>query len=262
MTGEGSRVLRYGDLSVIVHEDHASLAAAAASQAAQVISEEVSAASRAAVILASANSQLQFLSALKTWELPWEQVTIMHMDEYLGLDADHPASFRRFLRDQLIAHLTPMGPRAFYGIRGEVADATAEVARYECLLRRESPCLCVLGIGENGHLAFNDPPANPWNVRLLHEVTLDLECRMQQVGEGHFPDVDAVPRRALTLTISALLATPVIIGVVPERRKAQAVARALEGPIGPSCPASYLRQAGNATLHLDTESASLLTMDM
>ena len=254
-------VLRYQELRVIVHHGGAALAEAAAIQAAQTISDAVRTDGRAAIILACANSQIEFLSKLTEAEVPWQKVVVLHMDEYIGLTEDHPASFRRFLRDHFIERLASGGPVRFYGIQAEAADISAEIRRYEALLRRERPCLCALGIGENGHLAFNDPPADLSTNRLVREVSLDTACRMQQVGEGHFPDLDSVPPRAVTLTIPALLAPLVVIGVVPERRKALAVAAALEGPIGPDCPASFLRMAGNVTLHLDRESASLLTFN-
>ena len=219
-------MLRYGDLSVIVHEDHASLAAAAASQAAQVISEEVSAASRAAVILASANSQLQFLSALRTWELPWNKPPLCTWMSTSGLTPITQPAFAAFFATSSSLTLLrwARGPSMASGVKWRTQLRRSHGTNaYSAANPRASACL---GLARNGHLAFNDPPADPWNVRLLHEVTLDLECRMQQVGEGHFPDVDAGRAAFSTLTISALLATPVIIGVVPERRKAQAVARA------------------------------------
>jgi glucosamine-6-phosphate deaminase len=182
------------------------------------------------------------------------------MDEYVGIGEEHPASFRRYLLEHIVEPLAPNGPAAFYGIRGDAADLADEMRRYEALLRHERPCLCVLGIGENGHLAFNDPPADLSTSALVHQVTLDRACRQQQVGEGHFPDLDSVPRHAITLTVPALLAIPTVVGVVPERRKATAVRAALEGPVTPSCPASSLRHAANAVVHLDRQSASQLTI--
>jgi glucosamine-6-phosphate deaminase len=250
-----TQTLRYGELEVVVHDDPQALAQAAAAQAAETLRVALEAEGSASVVLATGNSQLEFLARLAAEDVAWPRVAIFHMDEYVGLSEEHPASFRRVLIDNFLAKLET-SPRAFHGIRGDAADLDAEIRRYENVLRSAQPCLCVLGIGENGHLAFNDPPALLSTNRVMHEVRLDLDCRLQQVGEGHFPDVEAVPAKALTLTVPALLAHRTVIGVVPERRKARAVAAALEGEIGPKCPASALRTARNATLHLDRESAS------
>lgn len=247
---------RYDDLDVVIHDSPASLARAAAEQAAAALVKEVEAKGEAAVILATGNSQLGFLASLAELQVPWSKVSILHMDEYVGITTDHPASFRRYLQERIV---DPVGPAAFFGIQGDAPDPGAEIRRYEGLLREHNPCLCVLGIGENGHLAFNDPPADFVTSQLVAEVTLDDACRRQQVGEGHFPDVAAVPERAITLTVPALLAPRTVIAVVPEARKARAVRDALEGPISESCPASALRRAPNAVLHLDRDSASLLT---
>lgn len=246
---------RYGELDVVVHGSPEALGAAAAEQAARVLREEVEASGRAAVILATGNSQLRFLDSLVGMKVPWERVSVLHMDEYAGMSADHPASFRRYLRERIVERVAPA---AFYGIEGDASDLPGECRRYEGLLRDQKPCLCVLGIGENGHLAFNDPPADFNTTALVHVVTLDEACRLQQVGEGHFPDVASVPTQALTLTVPALLAPPTVIAVVPEARKAAAVRDALEGPVSPKCPASALRTAPNAVLHLDSDSAGLL----
>ena len=247
---------QYGDLTVVVHPDAGMLAREAALQAAGVLEKKLNSDGRAAIILASANSQLLFLRELSRAAIDWAGVTVLHMDEYVGLSADHPASFRRFLREHFLDFLPRQA--TFYGIRGESADTAEEIRRYTELLVEYEPCLCVLGIGENGHLAFNDPPADRFAAVKVQKVTLDKESRMQQVGEGHFPIVDAVPSQAISLTIPALLAPAAVIGVVPERRKARAVAAALDGPVCPDCPASALRVAANSTLHLDRDSSSLL----
>jgi len=247
---------RYGELEVVVHQSAEALGRGAAGRAAAAIRKEVDSRGRAAVVLATGNSQRGFLASLTSFELPWEKVSILHMDEYVGISEDHPASFRRYLREHIVE---PVQPAAFYGIEGDAPDLEAELRRYEALLRAQEPCLCVLGIGENGHLAFNDPPADFHTTELVHEVTLDEACRRQQVGEGYFPDVAVVPARALSLTVPALLAPPTVIAVVPEARKAAAVRNTLEGPVSPACPASALRGAPNASLHLDPDSAGLLT---
>ena len=178
---------------------------------------------------------------------------MLHMDEYLGLDEQHSASFRRFLRERVEQRLKP---RAFHYIQGEAPEPLSECARYTRLLRAQPIDLCLLGIGENGHLAFNDPPVanfnDPHDVKL---VKLDEACRQQQVGEGHFPNLAAVPQYAFTLSIPALCSAKRMLCIVPERRKAAAVEAALCGPITTACPASFLRKQAHCTLFLDAESA-------
>jgi glucosamine-6-phosphate deaminase len=171
------------------------------------------------------------------------------------MSSDHPASFPKYIREKLTDHVQP---RAFYAIHGDTDDVEAELERYTSLLARYPADACVLGIGENGHLAFNDPPADFETTETIHVVNLDRTCRMQQVGEGHFATLEDVPRQALSLTVPALLAPTHVLAVVPEARKAQAVKAALEGPVTPDCPASLLRTASHVTLYLDADSASLL----
>lgn len=244
-------------LAVRVYPNLIEMAQAAAVEAHRVLVQALKAQPTARVIFACAASQVRFLRVLTGLRgLDWSRVTAFHMDEYLGLRADHPASFRRFLREHVT---TRAAPGAIYELTGDAADPRAECARYARLLGESPVDLCCLGIGENGHLAFNDPPmadfADPLLVKL---VTLDQACRQQQVGEGAFPDLAAVPTQALTLTVPALCAARRMICVVPERRKAQAVRDALRGPIATACPASVLRQQAHCTLYLDAESAALL----
>jgi glucosamine-6-phosphate deaminase len=177
------------------------------------------------------------------------------MDEYLGMSADHPASFRRYLRERLVS---VVHPKAFYGIEGDAADVDAAIRRYTSLLERYPADICVMGIGENGHLAFNDPPADFTTSRIMHVVTLDDACRRQQVGEGHFARVADVPAQALTLTVPVLLNAKRLLVITPDKRKAVAVKAALTGPVGPQCPASILRTQRHAVLYLDQDAASLL----
>jgi glucosamine-6-phosphate deaminase len=177
------------------------------------------------------------------------------MDEYLGMSATHPASFRRYLREKLVDVVHPL---AFYGVEGDAPDVEAEMARYTALLEQYAPVACVLGIGENGHLAFNDPPADFATPRVIQVVNMAESARRQQVGEGHFATLDDVPLQALTLTIPALLKPPHVLAVVPEARKAAAVRDALEGPVTPHCPASILRTCSHAKLYLDPDSAAIL----
>ncbi len=248
--------LQYDDLPVNVYDTNVELGEAAAHDLALILRHAVAEQGEAAVILATGNSQVSFIAALRKEEdMPWDNISVLHMDEYLGMPSGHPASFRRYLREKLTDLVLP---KAFYGIEGDAADIQAEMQRYSDLLARLRPVACVLGIGENGHLAFNDPPADFHTTAAIHVVTLAESARRQQVGEGHFATLAEVPTRALTLTIPALLAPPHVLAVVPEARKAGAVRAALEGPITPDCPASILRTRPNARLYLDRESAGQL----
>jgi len=243
-------------LDVEIHADGAALASAAADEAAAILSAAVAERGAVNAMFATGNSQFAFIAALVPREgLPWPAATLFHMDEYVGVGPDHPAGFRRWIRERIGDRV---GARVVHYIDG-LADPEAECARYAALLRAHPLDLCVLGIGENGHLAFNDPPVadfdDPLDVKV---VELDLACRRQQVGEGHFPDVDAVPTHAITVTVPALLRARRVIAVVPEERKAAPVRDALLGPVSTACPASALRTSGNATLHLDRGSAGLL----
>jgi len=244
-------------LSVRVYATQGQLAADAAQIAQEHLQAVLAARGAARVILGSATSQVQFLAALVARRgLDWSRLTLFHMDEYLGLTDQHAASLRRFLREQVARFVRP---QAFHYLEGDTLEPLKECERYGRLLRAAPIDLCCLGIGENGHLAFNDPPAadfqDPSTVKL---VKLDLPCRRQQVGEGCFPNVEAVPQYAFTLTIPALCAASKLLCVVPEKRKAQPVRDALQGPISTVCPASFLRAQAHATLCLDADSASLL----
>jgi len=228
----------------------------AADDLAAIFSHMISKQGHAAIILASANSQLAFLRALRVKKgIEWDKVIVFHMDEYLEMSDQHPASFSRFIRQELVSLVHP---GAFYPIIGNAPDLDSELNRYAGLLHRYPPDVCVLGIGENGHLAFNDPPADFETKQVVHVVNLDVRCRMQQVGEGHFATLEDVPKQAITLTVPALLSAIHVSAVVPEARKAEAVKAALEGPVVPECPASILRTQPHVTMYLDQESASLL----
>ena len=242
---------RFDSLEVRQYPDRASLGVAAA----RGVAAAIAARGEARAVFACAPSQDEFLAALIAQSVDWAKVTVFHMDEYAGLPEGHPASFRSYLRGHLLAHIAA---RAVHLIRAE-ADAAGETARYAALLAERPLDLVCLGIGENGHLAFNDPPvadfADPALVKL---VALDDACRRQQVHDGCFRALDDVPTHALTLTIPALFCAREISCVVPGGRKAQAVRDALLGPIAPSCPASILRTHPRAVLHLDEAAASLL----
>lgn len=248
---------RFGSLTVILHPDTRSMGRAAAEEAAAALRAGIAERGRARAIFAAANSQLPLFAALRELtDVDWPRVEAFHMDEYRGLDGAHPASFRSFLEWHLVS---PLGIRAFHHIDGTPDATEATIRDYTARLAAAPIDLCCMGIGENGHLAFNDPPvadfADPMTLKV---VPLDPASRHQQVGEGHFADLDAVPTHALTLTIPALLGARRVVAVVPDARKANAVTAALLGPITPSCPASVLRTIGHATLHLDPAAAGHL----
>jgi glucosamine-6-phosphate deaminase len=233
------------------------LAASAADDAAEILKSAIAARGRARAIIATGNSQDQFLDQLvQRPGIAWAKVELFHMDEYLGMPMTHPASFRRYLKQRVFDRVKP---GAAHYLEGDALEPLQAMRDYASALAAATVDLCCLGIGENGHLAFNDPPvANFSDPEVIKLVKLDEKCRRQQVGEGHFPNLDAVPAYAVTLTIPTLCKVGRMIAVVPEKRKAEAVKAALEGPIATSCPGSFLRQQAHATLYLDADSASLL----
>ena len=245
-------------LPVQIYAEQAHLATAAASMVNAYLSRVIETQGSAAVILATGNSQIQFLQQLVALRgVDWSKVTLFHMDEYLGITADHSASFQNYMCNRVERLVSP---RAFHFLDGDCLLPLDECQRYSQLLMAQPIDLCCLGVGENGHLAFNDPPVaqinDPHWVKL---VKLDDACKMQQVKEGHFPSLQSVPRYALTLTLPALCSAKKMICLSPEKRKAIAIRTALEGPISSSCPASVLRQNPQALLMLDTDSAALLS---
>jgi len=202
--------------------------------------------------------QLETLRALTSLpDVPWEQITGFHLDEYVGISDGHPASFRRYLRTKLTERV-PIG--RFYEIDGSASDLEQVQCEYTRLLAEVRPQICLLGIGENGHLAFNDPhEANFSDPKTIRIANLDTACRQQQVAEGWFSTFAEVPEQALTLTIPTMFRIPKLIISVPGKRKAESVRRTFEDPISTACPATILRNHPDATLYLDPESAAELT---
>lgn len=213
---------------------------------------------RANIIVATGASQLEMLAALVAEkDIAWNRVTAFHLDEYVGLPITHPASFRKYLWDRF-HRLLPLPLNAFHYVDGE-ADPYAECKRLSAIIRDHPIDVAFVGIGENGHLAFNDPPADFQTEDPYLVVNLDDACRRQQLGEGWFPTFDDVPRRAISMSCRQILKSKHIVCTVPDRRKAQAVKGAVEGPVTPAVPASILQQHPNTMLYLDAESASLLS---
>jgi glucosamine-6-phosphate deaminase len=251
----GARLLSCGRMRVEVHPNRAAMGAAASRTVSTAIRDLLARDGKVAVIFASAPSQNELLAGLRhDAGIDWTKITAFHLDEYVGIAADHPASFRRFLVDRLFAHV-PVA--AFHGLDGQASDLAGECDRYAALLREHAPALAILGIGENGHLAFIDPPvcdfADPADVR---RVELDEACRRQQVNDGAFASLDAVPRTALSLTIPFLMRVPRVVAIVPGPAKRAAVKAALRGPVTRACPASVLRRHRDAALFLDEDSAA------
>lgn len=245
-------------LSVSVYQNREALGQAAASSAQSCLQAAIRDRGAAYIILATGNSQLDFLHTLR--ELPdidWPKVTVFHMDEYLGIDASHPASFPLFLQQHFLKFID-VG--AFHPVPNKPADIVQACRDYETLLREHPVDLVAMGFGENGHLAFNDPPFADFDDPVwVKVVELDDASRRQQVGEGHFATIADVPEQAITLTIPALLAPRSILCIVPESRKAAAVSACLNQPVSNQRPGSVLRTVNNARLYLEPDSAASLS---
>jgi glucosamine-6-phosphate deaminase len=239
-----------------VFNDKATLGHAAAEQAANAIRRAIADRGQARIIAATAASQLEFLDALtKAPDIDWSKVEAFHLDEYIGLPITHPGSFRKMLMEQLVQKT---GIQFYHLLHGDAADPAAVIGEISKQLASTPVDIAFLGIGENGHIAFNDPPAdfNTEDPYLI--VNLDEACRQQQVGEAWFANISQVPKQAISMSAQQILKAKEILAVVPDKRKAQAIKACFEGEITPMAPASILRRHPNATVYLDTNSASLL----
>jgi glucosamine-6-phosphate deaminase len=254
MTVKPIHTTQIDQLPITIYLTNEDLGRAAAAEASAVIQRAIRERGVANVILATGNSMLTFLAALRAdKQIDWRRVNVFHMDEYIGIDPHHPASFPNFLRRHFLDYVTP---KEFFPVNGQRGEVEVTCAEYARLLHAHPVDLCVLGYGENGHLAFNDPPfADFGDPVWVKVVKLADASRRQQVGEGHFTTLDECPTHAITLTIPALLAARRVLAVVPEARKAAAVQRALRGPISEACPGSILRRTAHAHLFLDRDSA-------
>ncbi|HET9696673.1 MAG TPA: glucosamine-6-phosphate deaminase [Terriglobales bacterium] len=242
-------------MQVKVLPDKAAIARAAAEQAATSIRNAIIARGEARIIAATGASQFEFLDELtKAQGIDWGKVEMFHLDEYLGIPVTHPASFRKYLRERLIEKAGITRYHLLDG-DGDVKKVIAETSRE---IRKAPIDIAFVGIGENGHLAFNDPPADFETNEAYIVVDLDEACRKQQLGEGWFKTFDDVPKQAISMTIRQVLKAKEIIAVVPDARKAPAVAACLQGDVGPMAPASILRTHANTTVYLDLHSAALL----
>ena len=256
-TGSVTRI-NAGKMKLEVYPNCKELGAAAAHAAAEEMQRLDQLGKNIGVIFATGASQFDTLEALTSIKgLPWNHVQGFHMDEYVGLEENHPASFRRYLREKLTQRVTM---REFFEMDGTVEDIDAFGREYMRKLDLANPQICLLGIGENGHLAFNDPAEAKFDdPQAIKVVILDKECRQQQVSEGWFKSTEEVPETALTLTIPTLIRVPKLIVSVPGARKAEAIQRTLEEPIATHCPSTLLRTHPDVTIYLDVESAARLS---
>jgi glucosamine-6-phosphate deaminase len=239
-----------------VFDDKRSLAKAAAEQAATAIRAVIKDHQHARVVAASAASQLEFLEALTAMQgIDWKRVELFHLDEYIGVPMTHPASFCKFLQEHLV---NKTGITKVHLLNG-TADPVGVLREASKAIAAAPIDIAFVGIGENGHLAFNDPPADFETEEPFLIVKLDEACRRQQVGEGWFPDISAVPKQAMSMSVRQVLRSREILAVVPDKRKAQAIKACFDGPISPMAPSSILRTHPNATIYLDQQSAALLS---
>jgi glucosamine-6-phosphate deaminase len=242
-------------VKIEVFPDKNSLANAASAKTAAKLRDRIQQTGRARIIAATGAAQFEFLEMLtRTPQIDWSRVEMFHLDEYIGIPAEHPASFRKFLRERLI---NKTGITHHHLIDGD-ADSRDVIAKLTAEIRKAPIDLAFVGIGENGHLAFNDPPADFETDEAYIVVELDEACRRQQMGEGWFKSLDEVPRRAISMTVRQILKAQEIIAIVPEARKAKAIEKCFAGEISPLAPASILRRHSNTIVYLDKDSAALL----
>ena len=246
-------------MKVYIGKDKFDMAQKAADMAADKIREAIAARGEARIIVATGASQFEFLEALvKEPGIDWTKVTGFHLDEYVGIPVTHKASFRGYMRERFVSK-TPQPMKVFNEVNGEAADQEAEISRLEALLRVAPIDVACVGIGENGHLAFNDPPADFDTNRAYLVVPLDQKCRMQQVGEGWFPTFDDVPTHAFSMSIKQIMWSKSIVCTCPDTRKADAVKGAVEGPITNMLPSSIMQMHPDCGMFLDPASAAKLT---
>lgn len=245
------------NLSVRIYENRALMGKAAAKDIKTRIAELLQKKSEVNIIFAAAPSQNDVLKSLvEDKSIPWNKINAYHMDEYIGLDKDAPQGFGNFLNTHIFG-LVPFKSVNYIDISAQ--DSEMEAERYGKLLEKNPTDIVVMGIGENGHIAFNDPPVADFkDNKSVKSVMLDEVCRQQQVNDGCFSSIDEVPTHAMTLTVPALVKAPYLFCIVPARTKAKAVYETLNGSIDEHCPASILRMQQNATLYLDNESSKLL----
>ncbi|MFW6100543.1 MAG: glucosamine-6-phosphate deaminase [Bacteroidota bacterium] len=228
----------------------------AAQQAAEILKEAINRNNKATFIAATGLSQTDFLDYLsQDTDIDWSKTEMFHLDEYVGIPETHPASFRKYLKERFI---DKVNPGTVHLINGSTETPEDEVKRLNQLMSGKEIDVAFIGIGENGHIAFNDPPADFETKDPFIVVNLDQACKKQQVGEGWFADLEDVPSKAITMSVSQIMKSNNIICTVPGERKAEAVKKCFEGEISPNCPASILKKHEDASIYLDEASAQLL----
>lgn len=243
--------------SISISEDRFACGRAAATCGAELIRAALAQQAEVNLIVATGASQFEMLAALiHEPDIAWERVTAFHLDEYVGVPVTHPASFRRYLWERFHRQL-PRPLRAFHYVAGDT-DPQRECERLGALIQPRTIDVCFAGIGENAHLAFNDPPADFTTEKAYLVVELDEACRRQQLGEGWFPDFEAVPRQAISMSIRQIMKSRHIIVTAPDARKAQAIRDSLEGPVTEHVPSSILQRHPRTQVFLDTASAARL----
>lgn len=245
-------------MQVTISETKQELGRRAAGYGAECIRHAIAERGEANIILATGASQFEMLSALlEEQDIDWSRVTAFHLDEYVGMDTTHPASFRKYLKERFVERLTtPL--RAFHLILGESVDSASECRRLNEIITQYPIDVAFVGIGENGHLAFNDPPADFETDDPYIVVNLDEPCRRQQLGEGWFATLEEVPKQAISMSIRQVMKSRAIVCSVPDLRKAKAVKLTLKSEVSPFAPASILQLHPSAHIYLDPNSASLI----
>ncbi len=242
-------------MEIIISKTKEELGKRAAAKGASLIRRAIEEKGEANIIVATGASQFEMLEALVKEDVEWPKVTGFHLDEYIGLPETHPASFRKYLRERFVEKV-PL--KAFYYVNGDTGDPQAECARLGAILKEKTIDVAFIGIGENGHLAFNDPPADFETQEPYLVVTLDEKCRKQQLGEGWFASFEEVPQQAISMSVNRILQSKAIICSVPDKRKAEAVKATVESEITPVIPGTALQKHDAVWLYLDEASAGLL----
>ncbi len=242
-------------MEVIISETKQKLGAVAASKGAQIIQESIKNNGKATIIVATGASQFEMLNELIKKDIDWSKVTGFHLDEYIGMSVDHPASFRKYLKERFV---DKVGLKSFYYINAE-SDPEKECERLKEIISKVQIDVAFIGVGENGHLAFNDPPADFETEEPYIVVNLDEDCRKQQMGEGWFDVIEDVPKQAISMGVQQILKSNSIICAAPDARKATAVKGVVEGEITPMVPASILQKHNKTWIYLDNDSANMLS---
>jgi len=243
-------------MKVIIKEDKVEVGKEAASIAYDTIAKAIEKKGEANIIAATGASQFEFFESITSMSgLDWSKVRMFHLDEYVGISIEHPASFRKYLKERFI---DKTGIKEYYFLDGDVENLEKEVGRLNNIISKHKIDIAFVGIGENGHLAFNDPPADFEEEKPYIVVALDEKCKKQQMGEGWFKTIDDVPKQAISMSVKQIMKSEIILCTVPDRRKAEAVHLCMDGEISPQYPASILRDHKECYLILDKGSASLL----